>query len=127
MTEQSPNELFQNSSFLQGHNAQYVEQLYARYANDPHAVDESWRAFFEQMGGDAPQGPSWARPDWPPRTEHNTSRVAHSRAPSSRPGKPITHWPWARRRSSVRVTGRRRHVGRRYLWKNVNLCNLDAA
>ena len=30
MTEQSPNELFQNSSFLQGHNAQYVEQLYAR-------------------------------------------------------------------------------------------------
>jgi len=66
MTEQSPNELFQNSSFLQGHNAQYVEQLYARYANDPHAVDESWRAFFEQMGGDAPQGPSWARPDWPP-------------------------------------------------------------
>ena len=66
MTEQSPNELFQNTSFLQGHNAQYVEQLYARYANDPHAVDESWRAFFETLGGDAPQGPSWARPDWPP-------------------------------------------------------------
>ncbi len=66
MTEQSPNELFQNTSFLQGHNAQYVEQLYARYANDPHAVDESWRAFFESLGGEAPQGPSWARPDWPP-------------------------------------------------------------
>lgn len=66
MTEQSPNEQFQNTSFLQGHNAQYVEQLYARYANDPHAVDESWRAFFEALGGDAPQGPSWARPDWPP-------------------------------------------------------------
>ncbi len=66
MTEQSPNEQFQNTSFLQGHNAQYVEQLYARYANDPHAVDESWRAFFENLGGDTPQGPSWARPDWPP-------------------------------------------------------------
>lgn len=66
MTEQSSNEQFQNTSFLQGHNAQYVEQLYARYANDPHAVDESWRAFFEDLGGDAPQGPSWARPDWPP-------------------------------------------------------------
>ena len=66
MTEQSPNEQFQNSSFLQGHNAQYVEQLYARYANDPHAVDESWRAFFAELGGDAPQGPSWARSDWPP-------------------------------------------------------------
>lgn len=66
MTEQSSNEQFQNTSFLQGHNAQYVEQLYARYANDPHAVDESWRAFFEELGGDTPQGPSWARPDWPP-------------------------------------------------------------
>ena len=53
MTEQSPNDAFHSSSFLQGHNAAYMEQLYARYANDPHAVDESWRAFFEALGGDA--------------------------------------------------------------------------
>jgi 2-oxoglutarate dehydrogenase E1 component len=72
MTRQSPNEFFHNSSFLQGHNAEYVEQLYARYAGDPNAVDEAWRAFFRQLGDDAvsvkkdAQGPSWARRDWPP-------------------------------------------------------------
>ncbi|WP_137699665.1 2-oxoglutarate dehydrogenase E1 component [Marimonas lutisalis] len=72
MTEHSPNDQFKASSFMQGHNAEYLEQLYARYANDPGAVDEAWAAFFAQMG-DAEtdvkaeaQGPSWARPDWPP-------------------------------------------------------------
>jgi len=39
MTDQSPNDIFKASSFLQGHNAEYIEQLYARYANDPNAVD----------------------------------------------------------------------------------------
>ncbi|MCA1775906.1 MAG: 2-oxoglutarate dehydrogenase E1 component [Loktanella sp.] len=71
MNDQSPNDAFHASSFLQGHNAEYVEQLYARYADNPQAVDESWRQFFEALG-DAPQeaqaeaaGPSWARTDWP--------------------------------------------------------------
>ena len=72
MTDQSPNDLFKASSFLQGHNAAYVEQLYARYADNPGAVDESWQAFFRDLGDteiDAKreaQGPSWARADWPP-------------------------------------------------------------
>ena len=72
MTDQSPNDIFKASSFLQGHNAEYIEQLYARYANDPNAVDEAWQAFFKELG-DAGQdaqaeaaGPSWARADWPP-------------------------------------------------------------
>ncbi len=72
MTEQSPNDQFRASSFLQGHNAAYIEQLYARYANDPSAVDEMWQEFFRQLG-DSPadaraeaSGPSWARTDWPP-------------------------------------------------------------
>ena len=73
MTEQSPNDIFKASSFLQGHNADYIEQLYARYAEDPNAVDEGWQAFFRELG-DAPldataeaAGPSWARNDWPPQ------------------------------------------------------------
>ena len=37
---------------MQGHNAEYLEQLYARYANDPNAVDEAWQAFFRQLGDD---------------------------------------------------------------------------
>jgi 2-oxoglutarate dehydrogenase E1 component len=72
MTTQSPNDQFHASSFLQGHNAAYIEQLYARYATDPNAVDEAWRAFFRSLGDtevDAKReaaGPSWARRDWPP-------------------------------------------------------------
>jgi 2-oxoglutarate dehydrogenase E1 component len=50
MTDQSPNDLFHASSFLQGHNAEYIEQLYARYATDPNAVDEAWQQFFRQLG-----------------------------------------------------------------------------
>ncbi len=72
MTDQSSNDLFHASSFMQGHNAEYLEQLYARYANDPNAVDAAWQEFFRQMG-DAEldvkaeaSGPSWARTDWPP-------------------------------------------------------------
>ena len=72
MTEQT-NDQFHSSSFLQGHNAEYVEQLYARYANDPNAVDDSWRAWFKSLG-DADQdvkaeaaGASWHRTDWPPQ------------------------------------------------------------
>ena len=75
MTQQSPNDAFRASSFLQGHNAQYIEQLHARYASDPGAVDEAWRSFFRQMGDDevsarrGAAGPSWARGDWPPRPD----------------------------------------------------------
>lgn len=72
MTDQSSNDVFHASSFMQGHNAEYIEQLYARYADNPGAVDESWQTFFAALG-DAPAdakaeaaGPSWARNDWPP-------------------------------------------------------------
>ncbi|SPH20224.1 2-oxoglutarate dehydrogenase E1 component [Ascidiaceihabitans donghaensis] len=72
MTDHPANDQFHASSFMQGHNAEYLEQMYARYANDPSAVDESWQAFFKAMGDDdvsvkrEAQGPSWARGDWPP-------------------------------------------------------------
>ncbi|KGM50532.1 2-oxoglutarate dehydrogenase E1 component [Pseudooceanicola atlanticus] len=73
MTEQSPNDVFHASSFMQGHNAEYLEQLQARWANDPASVDDAWAEFFKQLG-DAEQdakaeaaGPSWARADWPPQ------------------------------------------------------------
>ncbi len=73
MTDQSPNDIFRASSFLQGHNAEYIEQLYARYASDPNAVDVAWQQFFRELGDteiDAKReaaGPSWARTDWPPQ------------------------------------------------------------
>jgi len=72
MTEQSSNDLFHASSFMQGHNAEYLEQLQARYAKDPSSVDEAWAEFFRALGDDDASvtaeaaGPSWARADWPP-------------------------------------------------------------
>ena len=72
MTEQPANNQFHASSFMEGENAEYLEHMYARYANDPNAVDAAWQAFFKAMG-DADgvaqaeaAGPSWARADWPP-------------------------------------------------------------
>ncbi|MDA5095155.1 2-oxoglutarate dehydrogenase E1 component [Aliiroseovarius sp. KMU-50] len=73
MTDQSPNDIFHASSFMQGHNAEYLEQLYAQYAKDPSAVDAAWAAFFAEMGDDGndaiaeAEGPSWSRTDWPPQ------------------------------------------------------------
>ncbi len=75
MTDQSPNDQFHASSFMQGANAAYLEQLYAQYAKDPNALDQAWRDFFDQLGDSATDataeaaGPSWARADWPPQPE----------------------------------------------------------
>ncbi|MCV2865336.1 2-oxoglutarate dehydrogenase E1 component [Defluviimonas sp. WL0075] len=72
MTDHPQNDQFHASSFLQGANAEYVEQLYARFANDPGSVDATWSAFFRSLG-DAEndvrkeaRGASWERSDWPP-------------------------------------------------------------
>jgi 2-oxoglutarate dehydrogenase E1 component len=72
MTEQSPKDRFHADSFLQGHNAEYIDRLYARYSADPADVDEVWAEYFRKMEDEEadPQasafGPSWARSDWPP-------------------------------------------------------------
>jgi 2-oxoglutarate dehydrogenase E1 component len=72
MTEKLSNDQLHASSFLQGHNAEYVEQLYAQYVANPASVDQSWQEFFKDLGDDAGNvtaeaaGASWARPDWPP-------------------------------------------------------------
>ena len=73
MTEQTPNTAFHASSFMQGHNAEYLEQLHARYAQDPNSVDATWAEFFRALG-DADldvkreaAGASWGRSDWPPQ------------------------------------------------------------
>ena len=72
MNDQPKNSSFHDSSFLQGHNAAYIEQLYGQWAKDPSAVDQAWSAFFAGLGDaqdDAvreAEGASWARSDWPP-------------------------------------------------------------
>jgi len=88
MTEHSSNDVFHASSFLQGHNADYIEQLHARYAANPGAVDESWRTFFASLGDSAAdaqaeaQGPSWARADWPPVPADETTAALDGQWPA---------------------------------------------
>ncbi|HMQ41078.1 MAG TPA: 2-oxoglutarate dehydrogenase E1 component [Paracoccus sp. (in: a-proteobacteria)] len=72
MNDQPKNADFHDSSFLQGHNATYVEQLYGQWARDPQAVDAAWDRYFAALGDSAQDavaeaaGPSWKRADWPP-------------------------------------------------------------
>ena len=71
MTRQDTNEAFLLTSFLYGGNADYIDQLYARFRADPSSVDESWRSFFGKLEDSGETvtanaaGPSWARSDWP--------------------------------------------------------------
>src|SRR5262249_56733291 len=46
MSRQDANAAFARTSFLYGGNADYIENLYARYETDPTAVDPEWRALF---------------------------------------------------------------------------------
>jgi 2-oxoglutarate dehydrogenase E1 component len=72
MARQDANQAFAATSFLYGGNAPYLEELHARYARDPGAVDAAWRQFFDGLKDAADQviagdrGPSWRRADWPP-------------------------------------------------------------
>src|ERR1700721_95659 len=71
MSRQDANAAFALSSFLQGTNATYIDEIYARYENDPSSVDSEWQEFFKSLK-DTPadvrknaEGPSWARSNWP--------------------------------------------------------------
>jgi 2-oxoglutarate dehydrogenase E1 component len=77
MSRQDANAAFALSSFLQGTNATYIDEIYARYENDPASLDPEWQEFFKSLK-DPPadvrknsEGPSWGRDNWPltPRDE----------------------------------------------------------
>ncbi len=68
MTDRSErNQDFLDTLFLDGGNAAYLEQMQARYAENPGSVDPSFRAYFDSLGEDAATakknaaGPSWKR------------------------------------------------------------------
>jgi 2-oxoglutarate dehydrogenase E1 component len=78
MSRQDANTAFANSSFLYGSNAPYIEEMYARFEQDPGSVDSQWQEFFKSLK-DQPadvrrsaEGPSWEKPNWPvtPRDEN---------------------------------------------------------
>ena len=71
MARNDSNDVFQRTSFLYGGNAAFLEQLYARYRQNPDSLDDGWRAFFSTLHDDAgiaaraADGASWTRSDWP--------------------------------------------------------------
>ncbi|MBN8919246.1 MAG: 2-oxoglutarate dehydrogenase E1 component [Rhizobiales bacterium] len=80
MSRQDANAAFALTSFLYGGNASYVEDLYARYAENPTSVDAEWRSFFESLkdgatAREASEGPSWKQAGWP-RVSRNETLAA---------------------------------------------------
>ncbi|GAA5096398.1 2-oxoglutarate dehydrogenase E1 component [Bartonella acomydis] len=65
------NSLFAQTSFLYGGNADYIDQLYAKYEKDPSSVDSQWRTFFENLHDKKEdvlrnaEGATWQRDHWP--------------------------------------------------------------
>lgn len=101
MTDHPQNDRFHASSFMQRHNAENLDQMFARFANDPYAVDVARRTFFRAMGEDAvsvkreADGRNWARTDWPsqPGDEMTQARPEGRKAmrrPHQSLGSPLT-------------------------------------
>ena len=71
MNEQSSNEFFHGSSFMQGQNAEYLENLRLNFKENQNSVDSAWQAFFQSLESNASEPsensvkPSWTRQDWP--------------------------------------------------------------
>ena len=68
MSRQALNEAFARTSFLNGVNAAYVEEMQAQYERNPGSVSDEWRLFFESLQEERglataeAEGPSWAVP-----------------------------------------------------------------
>ncbi len=71
MAREDKNEAFLKTSFLYGGNAAYIEDLYARFEQNPASVDAGWREFFAALKDEradvikSARGASWKRPGWP--------------------------------------------------------------
>ncbi len=59
-----------SSSFLAGANSAFVEELYARYLNNPQSVDGEWQDFFAGLEDEAPSvARALAGASWSPRKD----------------------------------------------------------
>ncbi len=93
MTEQTPNAAFNAQSFMDGANADYIDQLAAKHAADPASVDAQWAAFFKSLGDTEVDtkrqatGPSWARNDWPPQPRDDLTAALTGEWPIMAPAK----------------------------------------
>ena len=47
MASNKDNIVFEQTSFLQGINSPFINELYAQYLQNPITVPQSWREFFD--------------------------------------------------------------------------------
>ena len=66
MASNKDNTIFEKTSFLQGSNSPFIEDLYSKYLSNPNSIPESWTKFFDGLNEDQEivkkeiLGPSWA-------------------------------------------------------------------
>ena len=66
MSSDKNNNVFEKTSFLQGGNSPFIEELYFKYLKNPDSIPESQRDFFNDLDDDQEtvrkeiNGPSWA-------------------------------------------------------------------
>ena len=97
---------FEQTSFLYGGNAQFIEELYAKYLENPAAVDQHWRQFFAGLDDD----PASAKRRYGPRGSATTGRrrqPANSSPPSTATGRQLNKPSAPRSRPRPRPTGAR--------------------
>ena len=83
MSRQPQNDAMAQTSFLNGVNAAYIEEMQALYDKNPGAATDEWRLFFQSLSdGNRPannetaHGPSWGRPLEEIETGGNTDLMA---------------------------------------------------
>ena len=105
MSRSPANDTFAQTSFLYGGNADYIEELAARYEADPSSVSEEWRSFFGALGDDKAtvvknaEGASWQRANWP--------IAANGELVSALDG----NWPEAEKRIEAKVKDKAAQAG----------------
>ena len=66
MPSSEKNITFKKTSFLSGINAEFINQFYSDYLQDPNSLPDGWRKFFDGLSEDEKlilndlNGPSWS-------------------------------------------------------------------
>jgi len=66
MPSNKNNIIFKTTSFLQGSNSPFIEELYLKYLNNPNLIPQSWKDFFDGLEDNQENikkeiyGPSWS-------------------------------------------------------------------
>ncbi len=111
---------FEQTSFLYGGNAQFIEQLYDKFLENPASVDPAWRQFFSGLADDRDatrkqlKGPSWARPDWP--------QVQNGELISALDG----NWPAAEAQVGAKIAAKAKDKGQALSIEEVRKATMDS-